>query len=84
MNQMLDRFQNTPKLSLMTLNNPVDEGAKYVPVAEAAIRLGISVRTVRRMIIRGALKAKRLTPIPRSSYRVLVSSIDEFEKKTEI
>ena len=60
------------------------ERTEYISVAKAAQRLECHPRTVRRLIVRGLLKAKRTTPIPRSRYKDLVSSIEEFEKQNAV
>jgi len=79
MNQLLDKSENAFRLSHMTN----EETPKYITVKQAAIRMEISDRTVRRLILRGKLKAKRMTPIERSRYMVAVSSIEEFEERNQ-
>jgi excisionase family DNA binding protein len=46
----------------MSANATSSEGPRWVSIPDAADLLGVSVKTVRRMIARGDLEAKRLGP----------------------
>ena len=64
-------------MSTMSTNKAKDD-EKYISVPEAAAMLGITGRHVRRLIQAGVFKARRLTPVPKSRYRILESSVKEF------
>ncbi len=48
----------------------------WITVAEAADRLRVDPKTVRRMIALGGIRARRLTPGPRGAIRIDLSSLN--------
>ena len=53
------------------------ENDRLVTFREAARQLGVSTRTVARMLHSGELRGKRLRPHHRNTMRILQSSIDQ-------
>jgi excisionase family DNA binding protein len=49
---------------------------KDLTTAEAAQKLQMSERTIRRMIIRGSISAHKLDPTAKSVYRIPQSEVD--------
>lgn len=51
---------------------------KYLTVNEFAELVALAPDTIRRMIRRGDIKARRVSPTPRSVYRIHLSELENF------
>jgi excisionase family DNA binding protein len=74
---MLDKRREFAKMSLMS-NQKTTEGAKYITVKEAAARMGITGRHVRRLYKSGLIDGRRQTPAKNSRILINVDSIKDF------
>lgn len=60
------------------------QSAKLISPEEASVRLGVSKRTIFRMLERGQLRGRKKTPLPNSPVEIYEDSIEEADKNRQI
>jgi excisionase family DNA binding protein len=68
-------LENRPENELTKTDSPLEPRERFLSVAEVAVRLGVSGKTVRRMIKRGSLRAHRVGRLVRVAERSLAGSL---------
>jgi excisionase family DNA binding protein len=66
-----------PEKTATKTDPPPEQGERFLSVAEVAVRLGVSAKTVRRLINRGGLRAHRVGRLVRVTERSLEDFVDK-------
>ena len=70
-------LENRPENTASKTDPPSEHGERFLSVAEVAVRLGVSGKTVRRMIKGGDLRAHRVGRLVRVAERSLADCLDK-------